>query len=231
MKVISIKKERILIVIYLLIILAGVMRSFNGEAVATFSMPVNKKVILIDPGHGGWDPGKVGDRDTLEKDINLQISKKLQAYLEQGGSYVMMTRAEDEALSSTKTWDMNLRKALANSSKADLFISIHQNSFPQSSVKGAQVFYYNESNRSKELAQYIQKELRDFVDSSNKFEAKSNTNYYVLKQTVMPAVIVECGFLTNPSQKANLENDNYQEKIAWAIYMGIVRYFENSEQT
>jgi len=231
MKVISIKKERILIFIYLLIIAIGLAHSFNNEAITTFTMPVNKKVIVIDAGHGGWDPGKVGEGNVLEKEINLQIAKKLQAYLEQGGSYVLMTRIEDEALSTKKTWDMNLRKGLANTNNADLFISIHQNSFPNSNVKGAQVFYYNQSDKSKDLAVSIQKELKDFVDYSNKLEAKSNENYYVLKQTKMPAVIVECGFLTNPRQRMNLINEDYQDRIAWAIYMGIVKYFDTESQS
>ncbi len=88
MKIISIRKEKILIFIYLFIILLGIINTWTNESVQTFSMPVSKKVILIDPGHGGVDSGKVGDADTFEKNINLQISKKLQSYLEQGGSYV-----------------------------------------------------------------------------------------------------------------------------------------------
>lgn len=225
MRVFSIKKEQILIVIYVVIILAGIIRTFNDEAVTTFSMPVSKKIILIDPGHGNGDPGKV-QNDVKEKDINLRIAKKLQAYLEQGGSYVLMTRADDEPLSSTKKGDMYSRKLTANTSKADLLISIHQNSYPSAKVKGAQIFYFNQSDNSKRLAELIQGEIKSFVDPGNRMDAKSNTNYYVLKQTTMPAVIVECGFLSNPTEKQNLQSDEYQEKIAWAIYMGIVKYFD-----
>lgn len=225
MKVFSIRKERILIVVYLVIILAGIIKTWGDRAVTTFSMPMSKKVILIDPGHGGDDPGKVG-QDVLEKDINLEIAKKLQAYLELGGSTVLMTRTDDTPLADSKRGDMRSRKLVADTSKADMFISIHQNSYPSPSVQGAQVFYYKQSESSKRLAETIQIEIKSFADTNNQREAKSDANYYVLKQTSMPAVIVECGFLSNKSDSANLQAGEYQEKIAWAIYTGIVKYYE-----
>lgn len=230
MKVISVKKEQILIVIYLLVIVVGLFSAVRSETVATFAMPVSKKVILIDPGHGGWDPGKVSGNTILEKDINLQIAQKLQTYLEQGGSYVIMTRIEDEALGSQKSSDMTSRKHIANGSQADLFVSIHQNAYSSSSVSGAQVFYFENSEKSKLLAQCIQTEIKNFLGQKNKLDAKSNSNYYVLKQTVLPAVIVECGFLTNPSDRHKLTQEEYQEKMAWSIYLGIIRYFENEPE-
>jgi N-acetylmuramoyl-L-alanine amidase len=216
--------------VYIAVILAGVVRALGGETISAFSMPVSKKIILIDAGHGGFDPGKIGDKDTLEKDINLQIAAKLQAYLEQGGSFVLMTRVDDDALAGTKSGDMEIRRQTANNSKADVYISIHQNSYPDSSVKGAQAFYFDDSENSKRLAECIQAEISSFADPANKREAKANSDYYVLKRTKMPAVIVECGFLTNYSDMKRLENDEYQEKIAWAIYKGIINYFEGDKR-
>jgi N-acetylmuramoyl-L-alanine amidase len=226
MKVISITKENILFVLYVVVIVAGltVIMRYQTVPASSFSMPLSKKIILIDAGHGGVDPGKISG-STLEKDINLEISKRLQEYLEQGDATVFMTRIDDSDLAQTKKSDMHYRKLTANTSKADIFVSIHQNSFPNASVKGAQVFYFNQSDNSKRLAECIQREMKAFVNYQNKFEAKENSNYYVLKQTSMPAVIVECGFLTNSGEKANLRTPEYQNRVAWAIYMGIIDYF------
>jgi N-acetylmuramoyl-L-alanine amidase len=191
---------------------------------ATISMPLSKKIILIDAGHGGADPGKVSGK-TEEKIINLEIAKMLQGYLEQADATVFMTRVDDSDLAQTKKSDMYSRKLTANTSKADVFVSIHQNSYPDSNVQGAQVFYFNRSDNSRRLAECIQKEIKSFVNYRNRYEAKENSNYYVLKQTTMPAVIVECGFLSSPNEKYKLVNPDYQDRLAWAIYMGIVDYF------
>ncbi len=228
MKVISIRKEQILIVFYIIVILIGVISSYNRETVETFAMPVSKKVILIDAGHGGFDPGKIGVDGTLEKDINLKIAQKLQSHLEQGGSYVIVTRDIDEALGNTKSKDMKERKDIANNSQADMLISIHQNSYTSESVTGAQVFYYDNSEDSKKLAEYVQAELKDFLGQKNNREAKSNSSYYILKKTQMPAIIVECGFLSSPTETQKLIDDEYQEKIAWAIYKGVISYYKEN---
>ena len=201
---------------------------FTGERLTSsvFAMPLTRKVIVIDAGHGGWDPGMVsGNVD--EKDVNLSIAKKLQTFLEQGGATVIITRYDDSDLSKNKSGDMFVRRSIANSSHADIFVSIHQNSYNNTSVKGAQVFYFNESDNSLKLATCVQTRIREFVDPSNRFQPKPNGNYYVLKQTEMPAVLVECGFLTNYAERQKLTDEAYQEKIAWGIYLGIVDYFHN----
>ncbi|MCL2224442.1 MAG: N-acetylmuramoyl-L-alanine amidase [Defluviitaleaceae bacterium] len=189
-----------------------------------FAMPLSKKIVVIDAGHGGWDPGMVQGK-VEEKHINLSIAKKLQTFLEQGGATVIITRVDDSGLSKSKSGDMHTRRVIANSSHSDIFVSIHQNSFGKSGVHGAQVFFFNESDNSEKLATLIQTRLCEFADPSNKFKAKANSNYFVLKQTVMPAVLVECGFLTNYNERERLLTDAYQEKIAWGIYLGIVDYF------
>lgn len=225
MRVISIRKEKILMVVYGLLIAGGLISAYRTETTPAFAMPVAKKVIVIDAGHGGWDPGTVKE-SIQEKDINLNIAKKLQAYLEEGGATVLITRLDDAGLAATKSGDMRERKHIANTSQADIFISIHQNSLGSANVRGGQVFYFNQSDNSKKLSEYIQKHLKEFVDPENRFLPKANENYYVLKQTNMPAVLVECGFLSNPSERAKLVTEEYQERIAWGIYMGIVDYFD-----
>ena len=188
-----------------------------------------KATIVIDPGHGGFDPGKVGANQTLEKDVNLAISEKLNQKLAASGYTVYMTRVSDEALcrgdeSSKKRADMQNRVAAIEESEAQLTISIHQNSYPDPSVKGAQVFYYSESEEGRRLAETIQKSLTDRLNDGNTREAKANDSYYMLKKTPTPTVIVECGFLSNYEESALLSEDMYQERIAWAIVMGIMQY-------
>jgi len=204
-------------------------KSYLENSVNAVSLPVAKKVIVIDPGHGGFDPGKTGTNGENEKVINLKISQRLQEYLEQSGSYVILTRETDEALADSKNADLKKRKEIANESEADILVSIHQNSFPKMSAKGAQVFYYNSSAKGKMLAQCIQESICTLADSSNQRQIKANTDYYVLRTSKVPAVIVECGFLSNTEEEKKLNTEEYQEKMAWAIYNGIVDYFEMAE--
>jgi len=193
-----------------------------------YAMPLNRKVVVVDAGHGGKDPGMVCAK-VEEKGINLSIAKKLQTFLEQGGATVIVTRLDDSPLSRNKSGDMYVRRTIANTSHADIFVSIHQNSYDNPNVKGAQTFYFNQSDNSQKLANCVQKRIKELVATGNKFNAKPNGNYYVLKQTEMPAVLVECGFLTNYTERQNLTNEEYQEKIAWGIYLGIVDYFTKDD--
>jgi len=193
-------------------------------------MPVSGRIVVIDAGHGGWDPGMVSGK-VEEKGINLSIAHKLQVFLEQGGATVIITRLDDSDLAKNKSGDMHVRRLIANTSNADIFVSIHQNSYHSANVKGFQAFYFNESDNSKKLATCIQDSLKEFVNPGNRLGARANKNYYVLKQTEMPAVLVECGFLTNYNERKNLTTDAYQEKIAWGIYLGIVNYFNTSGES
>lgn len=226
MRVFSVKKESIIFVICMGIILGSLINSVNNETKPTFSMPLSRKIILIDAGHGGWDPGKVATTNILEKNVNLDIAKKLQEYLEQSGAFVLMTRTEDKALGNRKMNDMRSRKEISNSTSADMMISIHQNSFSQEKVKGAQVFYYKESNSGQKLAEFIQAQIKKNIDQNNNRIAKTNSDYYILKQIKIPSVIVECGFLSNNGELAKLTSNDYQNKIAWAIYLGILDYYD-----
>ena len=221
----KITKSKILTALYIGILLIGVGKSYYDENIAVSVMPVDKKCIVIDAGHGGFDPGKVASDGVNEKNINLAIASKLSTFLEEGGAVIRNTRIEDSSLSESKRQDLKSRAEIAKNSKADIFVSIHQNSFPKSSVKGAQVFYYKGSEEGKKLAGFIQNRLKEVVDIDNSRIAKANDSYYVLKQIKIPSVIVECGFLSNGVEHNKLMSSEYQEKLAWAIYMGILDYF------
>lgn len=194
-------------------------------------MDIRDMVIAIDPGHGGFDPGKVGVTETLEKDINLGIANKVKRKLEKKGINVVMTRTKDQALcsdgdTSKKTVDMQNRVNLINESKAVLAVSIHQNSFTDSSVKGAQVFYYSASEEGKKLAGFIQTGLKNVIQDDNHRMEKANEDYYLLRKVTCPIVIVECGFLSNEMEEALLCEEDYQEKVAKGIVSGIVEYLK-----
>jgi len=193
------------------------------------TLSANKKVIVIDAGHGGWDPGKLGINDTIEADINLAIAEDLQVLLDSAGATVFLTRAGDNALGDTKNTDLAARANMPCNMQAHIFISIHQNAFHTSKVSGAQTFYYGDSDQSKQLAEAIQASLRSFLDNENRKEAKADDSYYLLKKTATPAVIVECGFLTNEAEAQLLSREDYQEKVAWGIYLGILDYFVHEE--
>lgn len=203
---------------------------------ASLCMPIHAedrvlsgKVIIVDPGHGGFDPGKPGIHGEDEKHINLKIALLLKNYLESSGATVVMTRTTDDDVDGMdgvkhKSKDMVERKKLSEG--GDILVSIHQNSFTQSSVHGAQTFYNGKSDKGKKLAETIQSTIKTYTDETNRRQAKSNTNYYVLKATQMPAVIVECGFLTNPEEEQKLNSEAYQDKMAYGIYQGVIKYFE-----
>lgn len=221
----KITRNKVLTVLYVCVIFTGVAKTYYDENIAVSVMPVNSRCIVVDAGHGGFDPGKVASDGVTEKTINLAIAGKLCGFLEQGGAVVRTTRVEDSSLSENKRADLRNRADIANNSNADLFVSIHQNSFPKSNVKGAQVFYYKGSEEGKRLASLIQNRLKEVVDIDNQRIAKANESYYVLKQIKIPSVIVECGFLSNGVEHDKLMSTEYQEKLAWAIYMGILDYF------
>lgn len=203
--------------------------SYPTEGISAYAPENGKITVVIDSGHGGNDPGKVGIHGEKEKDINLAIAKKLQRNLEHQGFHVMMTRTDDNGLYSEgsenkKREDMKRRIEMMNTSGAVLAVSIHQNSFTDSRYKGAQTFYYKTSEKSRGLAQYIQESLIENADGENTRQAKENDSYYILKKSEIPAVIVECGFLSNEEEAAKLCDENYQEKLAWAIHIGIVQW-------
>ncbi|AIS53088.1 germination-specific N-acetylmuramoyl-L-alanine amidase CwlD [Thermoanaerobacter kivui] len=189
-------------------------------------VPIMNKVIVIDAGHGGHDPGKPGKYGKDEDELNLEIAQKLKELIEESGGLVIMTREDDTLSDASLSKDLKNRVVKANEAMGDILISIHLNSFSQSKYKGAQVFYQNNSEKGKLLAELIQQELRNTLDPSNDRMAKSSNSYYILRNAKMPAVIVECGFMSNPEEERLLNDEKYQYKIAWAIYKGIIHYFK-----
>ena len=194
----------------------------------------SRAVVVIDPGHGGRDPGKVGVNNALEKDINLKIAMSLKTLLEQNDIKVIMTREDDVGLyeetdGNKKVSDLRKRVDIIHSSEADFAVSIHQNSFVQEQVKGAQVFYHSSSSEGKRLAEIIQEQMKKTVKDSNRRKAKSNSNYYMLKHTECPLVIVECGYLSNYNEANLLTDEDYQNKMAWAIHLGIMQYINEND--
>ena len=188
-----------------------------------------KAVVVVDPGHGGTDPGKVGINGQLEKDINLEIAKKLKTYLEASDVTVVLTRDKDMGLYSSgdahkKMADMRKRCQLIEEAKPDLVISIHQNSYHEEAIRGGQVFYYKTSVRGKKLAQILQERFDYVLGDANKRQAKANDNYYLLLHVKEPIVIAECGFLSNGEEAKKLETEEYQDRLAWTLHMGIMEY-------
>lgn len=223
----------------LMILIVSYIAINLGKSVGTSGKSVKGYKVAIDPGHGGNDPGKVGVNDELEKDINLKIALKLKKVLEDSGITVTITRDSDKALCDSdagnkKVSDMKNRMAVVEKSKADILVSIHQNSYTSESAKGAQVFYYSRSEKGKLLSESIQQSICENVDKKNSRTAKANDNYYILLHSACPAVIVECGFLSNYEEAAKLSDDDYQQEMAKAIAKGIKDYFmddNNSKKT
>lgn len=205
----------------------------NVQASKTFENNKDSSfVVVVDAGHGGFDPGKVGINNELEKDINLSIAIKVKEKLEEKNITVIMTRTEDTDLSdgtssSKKTSDMKKRITIINEAKADACISIHQNSYTSKEVKGAQVFFYSKSDNGKKLAEMIQESLKETLNDGNNRKEKANDNYYMLLKSECTSVIVECGFLSNWEDATNLKDEFYQDKVAEAICSAVERFLLN----
>lgn len=217
--------------VYLQIGDADRQNASGGKVVVT----EGRKCVVIDAGHGGDDPGKVGINGALEKDINLEIANLVKQYLEASDVTVIMTRETDEGLydpsaPNKKVQDMKRRIALIEEYSPLVTVSIHQNSYPEEYVHGGQVFYYNNSVQGQKLAEHIQKELVEKADPENRRQVKANDSYYLLKKTGSVIVIVECGFLSNSAEAEKLCTPEYQDRVAWAIHMGILQYLNKNEK-
>ena len=207
----------------------------NGEETDNqIEINMSETIVAIDSGHGGIDPGKIGIGGIYEKEINLAIAVKLKKLLEQSGITVIMTRSDDNGLydeddTNKKAVDMKKRCSIINECDAALAVSIHQNSYVSADSKGAQVFYYKSSDEGRKLAGIIQKHMIKDVDVSNKREEKADTTYYMLRNTKVPTVIVECGFLSNPDEAGKLKSSSSQQKIAEAICRSIIEYLTDNK--
>lgn len=191
--------------------------------------------VLIDVGHGGFDSGKVGVNGALEKNINLQISTRLQSLLKEKGINAILTRDSDKGLyqetdQNKKLSDMKARIQMMTDVNADIVVSIHQNSYNKSSISGAQVFYYTSSEEGQKLAQSIQDGFDYALGNRNTRSIKANKDYYILVHSPIVSVICECGFLSNPEEADLLTTSDYQQKIAQSICNGILDYFQKLDK-
>lgn len=214
--------------------LLAVMGWDRGKAASAQGGTSGERCVVLDAGHGGDDPGKIGINGALEKDVNLAITLLVKQYLEESDIRVVLTRETSEGLydagaSNKKVQDMKRRIGIIEECSPDVTVSIHQNSYPEEYVHGAQVFYYTGSEEGKALAEKIQRRLVEGADPENKRQVKANDSYYLLKKTRVPIVIVECGFLSNAKEAEKLCTEEYREKLAWQIHLGIVQYL-NSEK-
>lgn len=232
MKLIEIRKE-VLIILPLLIL--GLVFAFmdKNDSVPAMYLPITNKVIAIDAGHGGVDPGAIGKQGGKEDEINLKIALKLRNLIEENGGIAILTRndgeglytEESKTLREKKNEDLRNRGIEVNANEPDALLSIHLNSFPESRYYGAQAFYKEGCEDSKKLALIIQEELRNILDKENNRAPQPRDNIYLIRESEPPAVLIECGFLSNPMEERLLMDSKYQEKIAWAIYIGVIRYF------
>lgn len=205
--------------------------------VQTTSTPVSDKTIIIDAGHGSPDEGAESKNGTTEAQINLKIALKVQNLLEQTGSTVILTRSDNNAiydldsktLKQKKVSDIKNRVKIGNESSADIFVSIHLNKIPQEQYYGWQCFFNSKNENSKILAEQLQENLNESIQKENKRLAKNLETVYIMKNVEIPISIVECGFLSNPQEEKQLQDDDYQNRLAWGIYNGITDYFYNLE--
>ncbi len=206
------------------------------QFVQTWGMPLNGKVIVLDPGHGGPDGGAVSKSGTLEKDVTLQIAFYLQNYLQEAGALVYLTREKDQDLASPDTERIRSRKAedlmrrihLVKEKKADALISIHLNAIPSPMWSGAQTFFYPAKEENRRLAALIQSELVRNLENTKRF-AKQKGDVYILKTSPVPTALVEVGFLSHPKEAELLAQSKYQKKIAASIFLGVIQYYSGKE--
>ena len=222
--------HRILQVIMAILMIAAIYSTYRYYVIPSSTNVRNGKIVVIDPGHGGVDPGKIGINGVYEKDVNLAIAVRLKKALEEKGYEVILTRKDDNGLynendANKKSSDMKNRCRIISESSADIVVSIHQNSFSSESVHGAQVFYYKQSENGRMLAECIQCSITENADKENSRKVKDNTTYYMLLHTPCPTVIVECGFMSNSIEAEKLSGDEYQQQMADAISIGVENYF------
>ena len=219
--------------IFMVIAVALSSKEENNNYIDTVSLPVSGKVVVVDAGHGVPDEGaEVGD-GTTEAQTNLKIALKLQNLLEQSGCVVILTRSDEngiydldsKTLKQKKISDIRNRVKIGNESSADIFVSIHLNKIPEEKYYGWQTFYNKNSKEGQKLAKQIQANINEAIQKENKRIASKIENIYIINNVEIPTTIVECGFLSNSQEKELLLTDNYQNRLAWGIYNGIIDYF------
>lgn len=210
-------------------------RFMSPQSVETVNIAENKFTIVIDAGHGGIDGGAVGACGELEKDYNLSVAKKIEALCKVVGVKCVMTRSEDKLVvdesvkKKLKMHDLKNRVEIAENAEHPIFLSIHMNNFPDKKYSGLQVWYSPNDERSSSLAAIIQVYAKTFLDESNARETKKATSsIYVLDRLQVPAVLVECGFMSNDEEREKLGSDEYQTKLAAVIFSAVCEFMEEN---
>ena len=227
MRILTIKRRTI--IIFLCVLVCLVMIGVYFGLITTSAQPNIKPTIVIDAGHGGRDGGAVGKTTGVtESLLNLQFALKLKDLCENYNFNVVLTRKDMNGLYSAfatnkKKSEMQKRQEIIESSNPDVVISLHMNSFPVSSSRGAQVFYAEGNESGKVLGESVQKALHNEIDYA-KSVAKVG-DFYVLNCTEKAGILVECGFLSNAEEEVLLQQEDYQEKFCYAILYGILTYF------
>lgn len=231
---IILRKNRILLVSFLVFVsVFTFILANNKQTIETVSLPVSNKTVIIDAGHGVPDEGAMSTNGTTEASTNLKIALKVQNLLEQSGCTVILTRSDENAiydidsktLKQKKVSDIQNRVKIGNTQSADIFVSIHLNKIPQQQYDGWQTFYKQGNEKGQKLATSIQNKLNEAIQKQNNRVPLKIDNIYIIKHVQIPTTIVECGFLSNPQEEQNLLQDQYQDKLAWGIYTGIINYF------
>lgn len=237
----KLRNSRLIIIfsiLFLIILSAMLYFTFmaNSSADGVMTKPVLKQTVIIDAGHGGDDGGAIGIDGTVEKDINLDIALKLEKLLKFYGFDVIMTRTEDimtcddglDSLRKRKVSDIHNRFDVLEKNPDAVFISIHQNKFEDNSQHGTQVFYSGNNDESKLLAESIQNSIVSVLQPDNsRVVKKSGSGIYLLYHAKLPAVLVECGFISNHAEVKKLNDENYRMKIAILIADGLIKYLMN----
>ena len=226
-------KKRILFIICLIMLGIIVPIASKEKSIQIVALPVSNKVIILDAGHGLPDQGAESKNGVTENAINLVITLKVQKLLEQAGATIILTRSDENGiydldkntLREKKVSDIKNRVKIGNNSSANIFVSIHLNKIPQSEYSGWQTFFKKNDENSRKLAKLIQTNLNEAIQKENKRKEHVITGKYIVDHVEIPTVIVECGFLSNPEEEELLQIDEYQDKIAWGIYTGIMDYF------
>ena len=230
-----IKRILIISMFILTIVITAYVKTPKYKIIPTMSVPVTNKTIVLDAGHGTPDEGAQNSEGMTEAKINLEIVYKIKKLLEDCGATVILTRSDENAIydenaktiGQKKVSDIKNRVRIGNQSSADIFVSIHLNKIPDARCKGWQTFYNVRNEKSKDLANNIQKSLNDTMKIENKRTPQKLTNVYIMKNVEIPITIVECGFLSNKEDASLLKTEEYQDKLAWGIYDGIINYFQD----
>ena len=224
--------KKVVFMLFILLVFAVCLFNLKNEFIAVNSTPATKAIIVLDAGHGVPDYGTESASGTTEQELNLAITLKLQQLLEQSGTKVILTRSDyngiyevdKDSIRSKKISDMKNRVYIGNNSNADIYVSIHMNYYTDSQYSGWQTFYQSKSENSKRLARIIQQSLNDNI-GQNKRVPMAIKGAYIMDKVKIPSVIVECGFLSNKSDEEKLKTEEYQNRLAWGIYIGIQKYF------